>query len=361
MKIIFIAPYPSEGASTRYRIEQFIPYLKQEGIQCAISYFISPGFYRILYKKGYFFKKSCFFIISTIKRLWDAINALRYDIIFVHLEVYPFGPPLFEYFWAILGKRIIYDLDDAIYLKNASKANWVLRSLKCPSKIPLLIRWSKRVIVCNFYLKEYATRFTDESKIEVIHTSIDTEKFIPLNNKSEKEKLTIGWIGSHSTAIYLERLTAILQKLSRKYNFVLRIIGAGSAVNIPEVGIENLEWTLKNDIENFQSLDIGIYPLIDCEWIKGKTGFKTIQYMSVGVPCVVSNVGSNKEIVSDGVNGFLADTDDEWMEKLSLLIDDRQLRQKIGEAGRNTVEERYSLKINAPKMLRIIQQVIQAA
>lgn len=357
MKVIFIVPYPTEGASTRYRVEQYMPYLRQNNIQCTISYFVSPKFYKILYKKNYFFKKLCYFLISSIRRLWDIFRAFKYDIIFIHLEAYPFGPPLIEYFWAIFWKKIIYDLDDAIYIKSTSKSNWILSYFKCPSKIHQIISLSKHIIVCNPYLKRYAQRFTAESKIDVIHTAIDTEKFVPKNNKMENKKIIIGWIGSHSTAIYLEHLRGVLQRLARKYDFLLRIIGAGTCVEISGVNVENLEWTMKNDIENFQNLDIGIYPLMENEWIKGKTGFKTIQYMSVGVPCVVSNLGSNKDIVKDGLNAFLADTEDEWIKKLSLLIENRQLRREIGKAGRQTVEEKYSVKVNVQKYLQIIQKV----
>ena len=355
MKVIFIVPYPTEGASTRYRVEQFIPYLRQNGVECTVKPFVSPKFYKILYKKSYCIKKLFYFFICSAKRFVDIFRALRYDVIFIHLETFPFGPPAIEYFWAILGKKIIFDLDDAIYMKSASFANQYFKFLKCPSKIPQIIKLSKHIITCNAYLKKYAQQFKERRKIDIIHTAIDTEKFAPKDNKVDNKKLVIGWIGSYTTSIYLNQLRSVLQKLAKKYDFLLRVVGAGRNIEIPGVKIENIEWSLEKDVENFHRIDIGIYPLIESEWIKGKTGFKTIQYMSVGAPCVVSNLGSNKEIVQNGTNGFLALTDEEWINKLSLLIENLELRKKIGLAGRKTVEEKFSINANASKYLEILQ------
>lgn len=356
MKVIFIVPYPTEGPSTRYRVEQFMPYLEKNQINCRIRPFVSRRFYKILYKKGHLEKKIFYLFISTIRRLLDMFIALKYDIIFIHLETFPFGPPFIEYFWWMLGKTIIYDLDDAIYMKNKSIANKAFRFLKCSFKIPHIIKLSRRVIVCNRYLKTYTQQFIDESKIDVIHTAIDTKKFDVKKNQKNK-RLIIGWIGSHSTAVYLNQIKRALQGLAGKYDFLLKVVGAGTNIEIPGVKIENIKWTLENDVENFQTLNIGIYPLPENEWIKGKTGFKTIQYMAVGVPCVVSSLGSNRDIVEDGKNGFLASNDKEWIEKLSSLIEDSYLREKIGLAGRKTAEEKFSVEANAPKYLEIFRKV----
>ena len=206
MKVIFIVPYPTEGASTRYRVEQFIPYLRQKGIICTVRPFVSSRFYKILYKKNHYIKKIFHFLICSAKRFLDVFRALGYDIIFIHLEAFPFGPPIIEYFWAIFGKKIIFDLDDAIYLKNASAANQVFGFLKCPFKIPQIIKLSKHVIVCNSYLKTYAQQFIDKRRINTIHTSIDTEKFVPRGNNVVNKEIIIGWIGSHSTSVYLDQL-----------------------------------------------------------------------------------------------------------------------------------------------------------
>lgn len=355
MKVLFIEPYPIEGPSSRYRVEQYIPFLKSNGIKCIVRPFISSKFYAILYKKDHYIRKILFFIQSSIKRLLDLFTALRSDIIFIHLEAFPLGPPIFEYILAIFRKKIIYDLDDAIYMGKTSPANIFLRYLKCSFKVKVIIRISRHIITCNKYLAEYAGRFN--SNVSVIHTPIDTEKFFP--GIGEKEgNITIGWIGSHTTAPYLSQLEDVFFRLSKKYKFDLKIIGAGRCrFRIDSVKVLNLDWNLTDEIRQFQSLDIGVYPLSENEWTYGKTGFKAIQYMSVGIPCVASRTGANKDIISDGINGFLADTQDEWVQKLSNLIEDKKIREKIGLAARGTIEEKYSLKINAPKIFEIIQKV----
>ena len=180
---------------------------------------------------------------------------------------------------------------------------------------------SKHVITCNTYLADYAGRYN--KNITVIHTSVDTSKFMP-KDKDDKQDITIGWIGSHSTARYLEQLKDVFKMLAEKHRFNLKIIGADKFdLNIEGVKIMNLAWELKSEISEFQSLDIGVYPLPENEWVMGKTGFKTIQYMSVGVPCVVSNTGANRGIIQDGVNGYLAGTREEWIMKLSMTISRR--------------------------------------
>jgi len=357
MKILFITPYPAEGPSSRYRVEQYIPYLKDRNICCVVSPFISSDFYKILYKRGHYFKKIFYFVCGTIRRLRDLFLAVKSDIVFIHLEAFPLGPALFEWLLSISGKRLIYDLDDAIYMRNASSANKFLKYLKWPNKIRAIIKISKYVITCNEHLADYARKFN--KNVEVIPTSLDTKKFVPIDKQSNiSENITIGWIGSYTTTPYLEELKNVFLKLSMKYKFDLKIVGAAEHnIKIPGINVINLKWKLEDDVKYFQSLDIGVYPLPENEWTAGKTGFKTIQYMSVCVPCVVSSVGANKYIVKDGLNGYLVNTEEEWIDRLSSLIEDFSLRKKIGLAGRKTVEEKFSLAVNAPRFFQIIEKV----
>jgi L-malate glycosyltransferase len=355
VKILFIEPYPTEGPSSRYRVEQYVPYLKDKGADCAIRPFVSSGFYKILYKKGFYLKKAFFFLRSCLGRMSDFIAAFKYDVIFIHLEAFPLGPPVLEWIWAKAGKKIIYDLDDAIYMGVTSPANRFLKCLKFPGKVKTILRLSKHVITCNEYLADYAAKYN--KNITVIHTSVDTEKFKPEIKEGDRT-VTIGWIGSHTTTKYLEGLRDVFRRLSLKHQFKLKIIGAaGREMRIAGIEVINKDWNLEDEIEEFRSLDIGVYPLPDNEWTSGKTGFKTIQYMSVGIPSVVSDAKPNRVMVEDGINGFLVRTDDEWVARLSGLIEDPALRKKIGGAGRRTVVARYSLEVNAPKTFEIIRKV----
>ncbi len=358
MKVLFIEPYPTEGPSSRYRVEQYIPYFRDSGVICQVRPFVSPAFYKILYRKGNYLKKIIYFIASSVRRFGDIFRAFYSDIVFIHLEAYPFGPPLFEWFIKMCNKKIIYDLDDAIYLGLTSSVNRAVKYLKCPSKINMIIMISGHVVTCNEYLGDYARGVNPN--VTVISTSLDTSKFMPVKKAMNPGRLTIGWIGSYSTASYLDLIKDALLEVSGRYPFVLKIIGAGDydiGINGPSIEVLRLKWELGDEIRQFQSLDIGIYPLPDDKWVLGKTGFKTMQYMSVGVPCVVSNVGRNKRIVQDGVNGFLAGTKKEWVDKISMLIENRELREKIGAAGRKTVEEKFSVKVNMPKYIEIFNNV----
>lgn len=356
MKVLFIEPYPIEGPSSRYRVEQYIPYFENNRIKCAVRPFVSSGFYKILYKKGFYLQKILFFLQSVLKRSFDIFTALRSDIIFIHLEAFPFGPPLFEWILSKSGKKIIYDFDDAVYMGATSPANRFLKHLKCSYKVRWIIKMSRHVITGNAFLADYARKYN--KNVTIIYTSVDTEKFTPKSHDN-KDDITIGWIGSHSATPYLESLKDVFYKLSKKYKFSLKIIGAMEHnIKIPQIKIINLDWNLKDEIGQFQSLDIGVYPLPKDKWAFGKSGFKAIQYMSVGVPCVVSNVGINSDIVQDGVNGFLVDTEKEWIEKISRLIENAELRKKIGLAGRETAEKRFSFRVNAPKYLEIIKKLI---
>ncbi len=354
MKVLFIVPYPTEGPSNRYRVEQYLPFLKEHGIHYCLRPFITSKFYKILYAKGNRLKKTAYFLSSCINRLTDIIRAANYDIIFIHIEAFPFGPPFFERIFCSMKKPIIFDFEDAIYLSSSDGRNR-FKWLKFPQKFYSNIKMSSHIIVCNKYLK--GKLYNYNPSITIIPTSINTDKFNVRNNKDLNNELIIGWIGSHTTLPCLNQIIPALQELSKKYKFILKIVGGGRDFEIPGVKVINEKWLLDKDVENFQSLDIGIYPLPDNEWARAKTPFKTIQYMSVGVPTVASNVGGNMEIIQDGINGFLASTEDEWFKKISLLIENPELRRRVGMAGRKTVEEKYSVNVNAPRYLEIFNSV----
>jgi len=352
MKILFITPYSTEGASNRYRIEQYLPYLKENGCEYRIRPFVSSEFYRIIYKRGKFFEKVYFFLKALIGRIWDIFLAAHCDIVFIHREACPFGPPLFEWLIYKSGKPIIFDFDDAIFLENFNPVNRFYNFLKFPSKTKGIIRMSSQVIVANRFLEEYARNFNPN--VHILPTSIDTDKFNVKINRPSKA-LTIGWIGSFTTAPYLKIIFHAMQILSRRHNFVLKIVGAGKDIFIKDVKIENIAWQLDREVEDFQTIDIGIYPLEDSLWARGKAGFKAIQYMAVGVPVVASPIGMTRELIQDNVNGFLADSEEEWIVKISRLIEDTGLRQLVGLNGRKTIEAKYSVAINAHKYMEIIR------
>lgn len=351
MKILFWVPYPSEGPSNRYRVEQYLPYLRNNGIRYSLRNFWSKSAYKILYKKGYFLKKTFFFIKGTIARILDILCLFKYDLVFIHREAYPVGGAFFETILALLKKPFIFDFDDAIFLPASSVSNNFVERFRNTDKIAKIIKRSRHVIAGNSYLADFALRFN--KSVCVIPTPIDTENYYPLA-KVIAEKVIIGWMGSTTTLSFVYMMEDVFRCLSEKFsNLGFRVVGG--KFSLP--GLNNIlsaPWSYEEEKDALAAFDIGIMPMPNNVWTSGKCGFKAILYMSSGIPCVCSAVGMNKEIIVDGENGYLANTEDEWVEKLSLLITSRQLREKIGTAGRRTIEEKYSVQVNAPKFIKIL-------
>jgi glycosyltransferase involved in cell wall biosynthesis len=219
---------------------------------------------------------------------------------------------------------------------------------------------SSQVVAGNEYLADYARRYND--RVCVIPTCIDTTKFVPRTRPdSDRSRIPlVGWIGSHTTAKYLEDLLPVLARAAKSHPFRLYVVG--SATPIRAAGLEVLQapWALAREVEDFQRCDVGAYPLRDDDWCRGKCGFKAIQFMACGVPVVASAVGVNREIIRDGENGFLAATQEEWVEKLCRVLTDRNLRERLGSAGRQTIEEKYSLALHADRVVEAFWDALKS-
>jgi glycosyltransferase involved in cell wall biosynthesis len=244
----------------------------------------------------------------------------------------------------------VYDFDDAIFLPAVSDANRAIAFLKNPSRTKTIVKHSTRVVVGNEFLAAYARQFNPA--VTVIPTAVDTDRFVPASPAPRADgKLVVGRIGSPTTFAYLEGLTDVLRAVSETHPFALRVSGAGRRVDFPGLDVEEQPWSLANEVALFNTCDVGVYPLTDDDWARGKCGFKAIQFMACGVPVVAAAVGVNREIIEDGVNGFLASTPAEWREKLHRLLTDGALRARFRAAGRRTIEERYSLRVTAPQLI----------
>jgi len=359
IKVLFVVPYPLNTAPCqRFRFEQYFDLLKCKGITYAVDPFVSPGLHRIIYKKGKYIAKFLYTFCCFLRRFYTVIRAFRYDIVFIHRETSPFGFIFFELFLKHAGKKIIFDFDDAVYLPNFSGANNIARLFKNYNKIKKIISISDVVIAGNSHLERYAVNFN--KNVIVIPTTIDTDKY-PLIEKERRKNapVCIGWSGSYTTIQHFILLENVFKRLRDKFNVTIKTIGAPSDFSMKYIPIVAKIWCLENEIEELSGFDIGVMPLPDDEWGRGKCGLKALQYMALGIPAVCSPVGVNREIIQDGVNGFLANSEEEWIEKLSKLIKDHSLRKEIGIAGRKTVEERYSLARNGPVFLDILNNIYQ--
>lgn len=355
MKVLYITPVPYEGAGSRYRIYQYLGYLSEKGIGYSVSPFLFSAFFKIVYKKGMVLRKTLFFILGFFRRLFDLVRAFNYDVIVIYRESFPFGPPFFEYILHLFKKKIIFDFDDAIFLPNVSDANRMIRRLRRFNNVKDIIQMSSAVFAVNKYLIDYTLNFTP--RVYFVPTVIDTDRLVPPVNR-DTEKIIIGWVGTFSTQNYIFGLREVFKTLLGNYPQVeIRIIGAQKDF-LRMQGIVYKDWSLEEEVINIQRFSIGIMPLPDNDWVRGKGGFKTLQYMACGVTAVVSNVGTNKDLIKDRVNGFLVDTTKDWLERLSFLIENPDLCKKIGLEGRKFVEEEYSLKKYGPEYTNHIIRVL---
>ena len=353
-RILFIAPYPhAQAPSQRFRFEQYIPILEKEGYEVDVEPFLSQKDWAPLYKEGSFIRKGWSMTRSFFRR-WGLMTRIRhYKYIFIHREASMIGPPIFEFIIAkVLRKKYIYDFDDAIWLPNYSQSNARFHRLKAYGKVKNIIRWADSVVVGNAFLKDYALNYNDN--VQIIPTTIDLENVHNRITEHDQEVVIIGWTGSHTTMEYLPMLIPALKRLESEFPIKFRVISN----HPPEIDldcIEYIQWNKENEIEDLAAIQIGVMPLKDSVWAKGKCGFKGLQYMSLHIPAVMSSVGVNPEIVKDGENGFLITDQDQWYEVLATLIQDLQLRKKIGHAGFNTVNEKFSVSANSKNYLELFK------
>jgi glycosyltransferase involved in cell wall biosynthesis len=357
MKVLALASYPVEAAATRYRLQQFVVPLAERGITLEVRPFLDSSQFASLYRREHLARKGFGLARSALRRLRDVTRARSADVVLVQREAMMFGPPLIEWLTSRVGKRpMVLDLDDATYVSYTSPTYGRLASrLKWFSKTDDLIRWAQIVTCGNRTIAEYVESKGGQARI--IPTVVDTERFRLQPERIERDPPVVGWIGTHSTLQYLETIFPALQELARSTRFQLKIVGAGKReIALPGVEVESLDWNMEREIEDFQSFDIGLYPIADDEWSKGKSGFKAIQYMAVGIPYVVSPVGACTEIGEPEVTHLLASTKDEWVEALRHLIADRELRMRMGQAGRRHATEHYTLEIQADKLAGALRE-----
>jgi glycosyltransferase involved in cell wall biosynthesis len=347
MNILLLYPYPKDTApSQRFRFEQYIAILKEKGYQINEQSFLDTKTWKILYKKKHHFQKIKGIIKGFLRRIKIVFFLKKYDFIFIHREATPLGLPFIEWIIAkIWRKKIIFDFDDAIWLANTSQENKLVAQLKFHQKTNWICKWAFKVSVGNNYLKEYAQQFNQN--VILNPTTIDTEKMHnpSLFSSYDKEIFTIGWTGTHSTLPYLDFLWEILEELEKKYTFRFLVI-ANQKPTYPLKSLYFLEWKKETEIQDLMKMDIGVMPLTDDKWAKGKCGFKALQYMSLNIPTIASPVGVNTEIIQHNKNGFLCSTAEEWQKTLEMILENPKNFQNIGENARNTIINYYSVLSN---------------
>lgn len=355
MRIAQLTKYGGLAASTRQRFGQYRPHLAALGCETVTWPLLDDDYLAALYSGN---RRSFAYVF---RRYVDRARKLVYspgvDLLWVHCDVFPYLPSIFDAIAHLVKRPIVFDFDDAIFHNYDMHKSPFLRAILANKLVPILS--SAEVAFCgNAYLADYARKFCRSTHI--VPTVIDTDIFTQRCSSSSRGQAQIGWIGTPSTwTQYMAPMMPLLADVAARQSARIRAVGPGKAA-MPHPLLDILSWTEESEVAQIQGMDIGIMPLDESPWARGKSGYKLIQYMACGLPVVASPVGVNVEIVEHGVNGFLAATEADWRSALSELLENPNLRCRMGAAGRRRVEERYSLRVWGPKVASLLCQAAVA-
>jgi len=353
-EVLILTKYGRSGPSSRYRILQYIPYLESRGLRCTVQSLHADDYLEDVYAGRR--KSNAYYAGRLLARAAAVARATHYSVVFVQKELAPYCPPFLEALLSMMRSKVVYDIDDAIFLPYLSSKSRLLGSA-LRNKIPSALRRSTVVVAGNSFLKDYAARFNPRTVL--VPTVVDPAKYAePARARSARETPVIGWIGSPDTVRFLEERAEALRSVARGCRFELRVIGVSSFA-IPGIGVTCVPWSEETEARELARFDVGIMPLPSNDWARGKCGLKLLQYMAAGLPVVSSPEGAADRIVSHGMSGYIARGDEEWRLHLSALLDNPDLRGLMGREGRRRVEEHFSLGLWAPRMAEILEKCIR--
>jgi len=350
MRVLLATRYGRLGASSRLRAYQYLPYLRSQGFDVAVAPFFSDSYQQDLYL-GHG-KRWGQIAYAYLVRLAQMLTARSFDLLWIEYELFPWLPGAGEWALNVLGMPFVVDYDDAIFHRYDSHRNPVVRLL-LGRKIDRVMRRASTVIVANHYILNRA-RSAGAKRIEYLPTVVDLTRYTSRVRKSE-EPFTIGWIGSPSTAPYLQAVAPVLADFCRAHKARLLLIGV-RGFSLSGVPVETRPWSESAEVADIQECDVGIMPVPDAPWERGKSGYKLIQYMACGLPVIASPVGVNSQLVQSGINGYIADTPTQWGDALQSLLDSPSLRAQMGAAGRRVVEASYTTDVTAPRLASILAE-----
>jgi glycosyltransferase involved in cell wall biosynthesis len=357
LSVLALVPYPLDTTpSQRFRIEQWAPHLEEEGIFVELKPFVSRRLMDKLHQPGGLAAKAAWMLEAFARRALELTHLGKYDVILIHRAACLAGPAALERLIRVLRKPIIFDFDDAIYLLDTSAANRHFGWLKFPGKTAALCRLSTHVVAGSTHLAEYARRFNP--RVTIVPTSIDTDLYQPARRNGNGKRVVIGWTGSSTSQTHLEMFADVLRDLSARRDVEIRV-QSNREPALQGVAFRWSSWSPATEVAELSHFDIGIKPMPDDPWSRGKCPMKEIQYMAMGIPTVCSAVGASREIIRHGTNGFLASNKDEWLASLEALIDNPDLRRELGAAGRRTVENEYSMKQCASMFASVVRETLQ--
>ena len=356
-RILVLAPYPVGCApSQRLKYEQYYTSWEKNGYAADTHSFVTEKFWRIIYKRGHLPEKFFYTLLGYIRRFFHLFRIPSYDIIYIHLWATPLGLPLYERLVRCLAKKIVYDIDDLIFLGHVSDANQWSLFFKGRRKAIYLMKRSDHVITCTPVLDEFVRKYNKSTTD--ISSTIDTEIYKAKDSYTIPGKPVLGWSGSHSTSKFVFLLQEILLEIKNEIDFSLLVIG-DTEFTMTGIDVIALPWKRETEAEDLAKMDIGLYPLPDERWVLGKSGLKALQYMGLGIPTVATARGANFRIIKDGESGFLVKSDGEWKARILELLRNEELRKRLGRAGRAEVEQHFSIKANEGKYLDAFRKIQQ--
>lgn len=356
MNVLLLSRYGALGASSRIRAYQYLPFLAADGIRVSVAPLLDDAYLRSLYGPAGRGRRAWLAARNYARRLRTLLSAGRFDLLWVEYEMLPWLPAWAEALLARRGVPYVVDYDDAIFHRYDSHRNIAVRRL-LGGKIGSVMRHARLVLAGNRYLGDYALR-SGAHRVELLPTVIDLDRYQHVRPQSgpPHHPFTVGWIGTPVTARYLDLVEDSLHALHKNGPLKIRLIGADArALAGSGLPVERVPWSEDGEVAAIAGCDVGIMPLPDAPWERGKCGYKLIQYAACGLPVVASPVGVNAEIVDDGGSGFLASTGPDWAHALRTLQGDPALRQRMGATGRARVEERYSLQVTAPRLATLLR------
>lgn len=342
----------------RYRLEQWARHLEvSHGLSLHFRPFESEGLTRVLYQPGRFLEKGARTLFDSVRRAGILAEAKRYDGVVLYREAALIGPPVLEELLSWMRVPLVLDFDDAIWMPSGGGVNGPFTRLRWLRKTQRICRLSTAVTVGNAYLAEYARAFAQD--VSVVPTTIDLDSYPVLSEPRDDGLFTITWTGSHSTLMHLERVRPALELLARRRKVRVRVI-CDRPPERPFEGAETefVSWSAATEAEDVAAGHVGIMPLPDNAFTRGKCSLKALQYMAVGRPVVLSPVGTNKQIVRHGVDGLFADSQEEWVHALDTLAGDASLRVKMGTRARETVEQGFSARRGAALFAEAVNRAL---
>jgi glycosyltransferase involved in cell wall biosynthesis len=350
MKILLLSRYSRMGASSRVRFYQYLPYLSNQGIHVTVANLLGDEYLDDLYRGKR--RRLGPLIGAYIRRIRSLLKSNRFDLLWVEYEILPWLPA-----WAeiLLSHFIPYvvDYDDAVFHRYNMHQRAMVRML-LGSKIDMVMRRAALVIAGNNYLANYA-RKAGARRVECIPSVVDLDRYHPTAPPANPV-FTIGWIGTPGTGKYLQLIHRALAEVCRDGSARLVLVGPRQ-FTLRGVPAEIHTWSEDTEVAEIQHFDVGIMPMPDEAWVKGKCGYKLIQYMACARPVIASSVGVARHIIEDGRNGLLATTHGDWVKAFYALRDDCIVREGMGKAGRMSVERQYSIQVTAPLLILLLRSI----